>query len=125
MELPRGTVRVEDAMTEEGAHKPKKPLSYETVRRHFGKRRWTGANLSQTSQSRLLRSTVMTKREGANDQFSCNWNMHSHHPGTRSKVNGKKGGGRRTNLDVSRFSGKDLRFTQGSVSSVPAKSEMT
>ena len=31
VELPRGAVRVEDPMTKERAHKPKKPLSYKTA----------------------------------------------------------------------------------------------
>ena len=52
VELPRGTVRVEDSMTKKRAHKPKKPLSYETAQRHFGRRRWSGSkpfpNLSKS-----------------------------------------------------------------------------
>jgi len=35
VKLPRGTIRVEDAVTEKGTHKPMKPLSYENPQRHF------------------------------------------------------------------------------------------
>jgi len=69
VKFPRGTIRVEDAVTEKRAHKPMKPLSYENLQRHFSTRRWTEANLSRTSQTLSLTLTAVTKRKGRDDQL--------------------------------------------------------
>jgi len=41
MELPRGTVRIEDSMTKKGTHEPMESLSCNAVQPHF---RWTALN---------------------------------------------------------------------------------
>lgn len=52
MELPRGTIRVENAMTEKRTHQPEKPLPYKIAQPHFDKKAVDGSkpfpNLSKS-----------------------------------------------------------------------------
>ena len=117
VELPRGTVGVEDAMTEKWAHKPMEPLSYKIAQRHWARQRWAEANLFRTSQSRSPISTVMTKiRKSEVISFKANVTCISATPERAEKGTEI---GVKTNLDVSRFSGEDLQSRRESVTKDP------
>lgn len=87
VEFPRGTVCIEDTMTEKRAHEPMKPIPYRIGRSHCAKRHRLVPNLSRTCRSPSPISSAMRVR----------WPML------------EQGHGYKSNLNVCRFSGKDLQ----------------
>ena len=63
VEFPRGTVCIEYTVTEERAHELMKPISYRIGRFHSVRLYRIAPNLSRTSQSPLLISSVMRRRD--------------------------------------------------------------